>query len=449
MNNIQKGTNMDNQYSYEKMIIGKILYFYRKNSKETLKSFLYNKGKFYNENCLMCDRCTNKEYICTPRTLNKIEKGEYFTKKDCYYYRLCEKFSLKFSINSLLLSKIEIYRNILIENLIDFSKSKLKALSANIELELNKNGDIIYYSEMLNLYLSVIKYKLYRTIATDKDIRLYNYLFDHVKEDDKKIILVFLFDMTYRVTMDCLNREEIMIKAHPYLDEPILYKIKMTHISEMNYLEAYQCFEKEENNKGKITNYQFYTLLQYKAFIFFNSGNFEKSYNILKESLLIPKIDELSDYDLLGCYKKLAIICFSLGNYEEAINYYYLNLKYENSLGNNYVLLFYSLETENRSEEIRAIIEQINIDSIRYSSEKTILEYYKMKYSCNCKSKENAKWLEEYIVKQIKPYFEEMGILHKKIFISDLKKLVNITGDYKKLDKVLDIEIGNINDECS
>ena len=47
------------------------------------------------------------------------------------------------------------------------------------------------------------------------------------------------------------------------------------------------------------------------------------------------------------------------------------------------------------NEEIKTIINKINFESIRYNSERIILEYYKMKYSsnyCRCQYKIVEKW---------------------------------------------------------
>lgn len=438
---------MTDLFTYERKIIGKILAYYRKQNNQKLQSFLYNKGKFYNENCVTCNLCKNSEMICSPKTLLKIENGEESIKKECFYHRLCEKFELKFNLNHTMQFKINNYRSLLIENIVNFSKIKLKQLGANIELELQKNSNIIYYTDILLLYLSVINYKLYRKITLDdKTINLYVYLLDVINEMDKKIILLCLFDMSYRVSLDSLNRDKIIELSMPYLDDPLLYKIKMTHISSMNYIDAYEHFHDEEMKIDTLANYQIFTLLQYKAFIYFNSGNFEKSYDLLEESLRVSSIDDFSDYDVLSCYKKLAIICFVLKKYREAIKYFELNLKYENSLGTNYVLLFYSLEVENKSDRILEIINNIKVEEIRNDLEKMLLKYYKMKYEKDFNYKENAKWLEEYITKNIVPLFDEIGLLHRRVFIHDLRKLVKITGQYKNLDTVLNVDFAEIDD---
>ena len=48
-------------------------------------------------------------------------------------------------------------------------------------------------------------------------------------------------------------------------------------------------------------------------------------------------------------------------------------------------------------------------------------------------SKQQIIELEEYICEEIKPLLKNLGSMHKSIFSDEIKKLVSITGDYKKI----------------
>lgn len=153
----------------------------------------------------------------------------------------------------------------------------------------------------------------------------------------------------------------------------------------------------------------------------------QKCIDILDES------QDFSDYHKISCYKQMGKISFLLEKYEDVIKWYSMILDDNESIGLNYSLLFYSLEKTNQEELIRNILDNLNLSKTKTISEKKILLYYKKKYMYKKQSKQQIIELEEYICEEIKPLLKNLGSMHKSIFSDEIKKLVSITGDYKKI----------------
>lgn len=79
------------------------------------------------------------------------------------------------------------------------------------------------------------------------------------------------------------------------------------------------------------------------------------------------------------------------------------------------------------------MINKIDINHFSNYDEKTILIYYKMKYTSKNLSKYQLSELEDYICINIKPLIPTLGSIQNHIFLSDLKWLISKTNNYKKL----------------
>ena len=103
------------------------------------------------------------------------------------------------------------------------------------------------------------------------------------------------------------------------------------------------------------------------------------------------------------------------------------------------------MEIENRKDEIVDIISKIDfVSSVRNAKEKIVLDYYRDKYLFGELTKERIQLLEKIICYNIKPIFDTMGSLQKRVFISDLKDYVKFTGNYKCLYEVTNIVYDNV-----
>lgn len=425
---------IDDELKYEKRMIGLLVFYYRKKLDINLDEFLYNTGKYYSDNCIACNLCSNSVMICTPKTLYRIEKG-CISKNECYYHRLAEKLDKEFIVDRKIYNRLHQYESCLIDYLVNFSKKKLSKLESLIDTDLLKYSNMIYISEKLNLLKDIINFKLYR-LSPDKDkIELYLYMKDHFEDPDRKLLLLFLYDIRFRLKTFNIDYETIINECNDHNDDPLFYRIKLANIAQMNYLDAYPRLKNEEtNNIENLNNYQKYSLYEYLAFVELNANSYEKSYISMQKCIdILDESQDFSDYHKISCYKQMGKISFLLEKYEDVIKWYSIILDQNESIGLNYSLLFYSLEKTNQEELIRNILDNVNLSKTKTISEKKILLYYKKKYMFKKQTKQQIIELEEYICEEIKPLLKNLGSMHKSIFSDEIKKLVSITGDYKKI----------------
>lgn len=324
----------------------------------------------------------------------------------------------------------------LIHYLSDFSKSNLCKLKLLIEQQLKILNNHIYFSEIYNLYIDIIDFAVASKKPNIKNLDIYVFLKDITETNDKKLILYYLYEISFKISNNLLDRKAIALQCSNYLDEPLFYKMKLHAKSNGNFLDAYVYLAGKElptiNNLNVNHKYCLYNQL---AFIQLNSNAYESSYETTKLCLNLVETypDSFSDIQLLETYKKLGIICYTLHKYEEVVQYLLKPIEAGSTIGANYALFFHSLEKLNTITTIKNILNMIDLNKIGNQNEKIVLVYYKMKYETNELTKNRMCDLEDYICLNLGPALKNIGEIHEQIFFDDLKFYISKTANYKKL----------------
>ena len=421
------------RYNFEKKCIGYLLKYYRKKRNIKIDDLLTKKGTYYYEYCTDCVKCKNKELVCSTKKLYSLERGE-VSKNDCYYYRLAENLDKKFVIDRRLDNKRLNYQTSLVENIVNLSKRNLKRLAALLENDLHEYSEVLYYGDIFSLYLDVINYYLYQKIPSVESIQLYLYLLEFIDDTNKKIALTFLYEISYRVSSDVIDRSKIRECCKPYQDDALFFKFKLEQIVSQNYLDAFeQISQLEEKMGNNLTDYQKCLLLEYKAFILMNADANEKSYNTMKQCLSVAVNNQgFSDYIVNSYYGKLGIVCFVVEKYDEVVECFNELVVKGAPIGPNYSLLFYSMSKCGLEHKIVDVMQMVDKEYLRKPFVEKIFNYYSMKYTQKEFSKKDYILLENMICFDIKPYLDMHGSLQKTIFTDELKFCVEKTGNYKK-----------------
>ena len=160
-------------YKYIKSIIGYLIGYYRNNDNKSTNEFIYDQSDDSTNICMKCNQCNDNHQICSQASLYRIEKGN-IVRKDCIYERLANKLGKKVILDNYeIYYRIESIRNELKDSIVDFSKTKLEKIEANIEYYLDKNKNVLYVEEILSLYLNVVKNVLYNTDLDNKIGQIY------------------------------------------------------------------------------------------------------------------------------------------------------------------------------------------------------------------------------------------------------------------------------------
>lgn len=418
--------------------VGFLIHYYRKKLDVSLDIFLKNNKTFYTQYCLSCNKCTNLETICSPKTLYKIENG-LIPRSECVYYQLCEKLNKSIDLNHEILNnhyKFHIkIQSLLIDSLLNFSKSNLCKIKTLL-VQHQSYRHLIFFNEIFNFYCDFIDFKLEQKLPNSKNIEIYLYLKNFINEVDKKLILLLFYEIKWKINLSQSALDNIVLECHSFIDDPLFYSFKLDSICNNNLLNAYVYLEQNEFSEfDKKNPVDQYYLLNHLAYIQLNSSAFDNAYISINKCINIMKDNDdcFSKPTILACYKKLGIICFQLNKYNESVSCFQKVINNNLSIGINYSLFFHSLEKLHDFDTINEMINKIDINHFSNYDEKTILIYYKMKYTSKNLSKYHLSELEDYICINIKPLIPTLGSIQNHIFLSDLKWLISKTNNYKKL----------------
>ena len=180
------------KFKYVKTVVGKLIGFYRKEYGLPADDFLIGKGNHYQELCKNCKKCDKPELICSRATLYRLEKGN-IVNNECIYHRIAEKLNKSVILdNHSIYNKLLKYRELLVESLVDYSRTQLEKINAEISFDMIKYKNVLYINEILNLYNDIIQCILYKNSVANKNSKIYESLLNIVAEEDKKLI-IFLF----------------------------------------------------------------------------------------------------------------------------------------------------------------------------------------------------------------------------------------------------------------
>ena len=423
----------DISLAYEKKIIGFLISYYRKENGLSVERILHNKKIHYEQYCLECTRCKDKEMICSNKTLRKIENGE-LVKNDCIYYRLSENLNKSICFQRSTYSLIYRLRVMIYENLIDFSYTKLSKILSTLTLEMTKHRNEIYVYEILSFYHDLMTYRTHGTLPETEQLNLYLYLFEKVEGVDSKLMSSFLYNISLQINQLYVKRNQF-IENHlnDLEDDPLFFQIKVMRIADQDLLDAY--FDIHHEMKQSLNLYQKYILYNYKGYVEMNTRDYKRAYETMRVCLqMIEEGADFGPYITQGILRRIGMISFYLKDYEKTIEYLDRALMNEvTMLGMQAVFLYRSLEKTKQTDRLKALLNQIHLDNIQNEMERKITIYYKRKYQSEPLTKKQMSELEDYICEEIKPFLNRMGDLLKNIFLDDLLNYVEKTSNYKKL----------------
>lgn len=422
------------KFKYIKSIIGNLVGYYRKEAGISVDDFLIDTGSHYEELCLNCNKCLDSTIICSRATFYRFEKGN-IVNNECIYHRVAHKLNKQVILENYSIYKtIENYRSLLIHLLIDFSKSKLEKLSAEINYSLIKYKNVLYVEEILNLYNDIILCVLYKKTISYQKGDIYKYLLDIVKEEDKKLITFLFYKDHFKCIKIPFTMDTINDMCSKYYNDLLFFEPMLYNLTSKDSFTAYNyVLSIKDSKKDELTFYHKYLLNREIGHIQLDLGSYEQSYDTLFNCHdLLNKFD--SNVSLLKLnYQDMGKICHLLKKYHEAIEWFMKarELVESKSIGPDYLFLFHALEKTNNMNQINHLLETIDMTKMKDKYGKKIVIYYKMKYTKNKNDILKSVELENYIL-ELLPTLKQYGTIHEDVFDLELKELVSVTGNYKK-----------------
>lgn len=416
-------------FKYEKKIIGHLIHHYRKQQDLSIKEYLHLHNSHYENHCLDCKKCSNPQKACSEITLRKIEKG-FVTNKECIYYKLSENLKRIYLLKWEQIILLRGLRKDLTENIVEYSHTNLNKLSNKLEVLLEENKKVIYIEEILRLYKDITDYKIKRVLPDTKRIELYKMMKDIVDREDKLLILLFMFELGYRI-MD-ISREDIIEECKEYLEEPIMFKIRHHMIMMENELDYYDKIR--EQNLDHLTHSQKFLIYDNYTSAYLNLGAYNRAYESIKLCIeILESGADLGDNTKMVTFKRAGIILYHMKEYEKSVDYFLKAISMNvYGLGINMILFADALEKIQETERIKQPLKKIKVESISNHLERKVIIYYRLKYLDKLDT-DKMRYLEDYICEQLCPLFNENKRIYLDILLDDLKYFSKKTNNYKMI----------------
>lgn len=406
-------------------VIGYLIGYHRKLQNIKINNLIKFNDYIKNRYCKDCQKRCNKKYICSDRTLYKIENGS-VVNDECVYINLIDNLNMHFTSNRILLNKLDLFKNIIVECLLNVNKSSMISILNDITVELDSSVDTIYVSSILNLYKDIIQYKLYEIMPSSNNLKIYIFLYDKLDNINKNIIINLFYTLRYKndLSLTFVNNN----KNYFDYENRLLFEPKLLEIREQDYIKGYETISEIDINY--LNDYQQFLVFNSFAFIQLNLNLFDKCKYSLEKCL---DIYQKNDYPIIigkNTSRQLAMVSYMLNDYEDCINYLKMA---SNDLNDDimaqYALLFDSYQKLNRINEMKQILKEINTKTLLV---KEYVIYYKLKYEKDLDITQMIK-LEDYINQSIVPIINKTGMIFKNIFKKEIMTLVSQTKRYKSL----------------
>lgn len=403
----------------DKVKIGKLIHFYRKNVQNNKSQNLFLKNK-YDEN------------ICSRQTLSKIEKG-IIIKQDSIYEELIQnlnlKYNTKFSVEEIiteemcskLLVACDYYQ---LDDLIKLSSEYMKQLEPYTQY-------ILFNEYYLCLYWIHTYYTNFK-LPTLNDSKFIISLKDIINPDLYEVIMDLVFkskslnsdyDFTYfnyKNSKTIINRGNYMMSLYNQsrLNEmdKMCTILKKDCISQNNYIRLLDIYTSEGLTLTETETTKFNLLIS-KA-----------------ETLIVEHRDKIPPLKINQMYKNFGLQSERLKLYNKAIMYLE---KYIQSNGLYTRIIYINLcicyEYENEIEKLKNFIK----DKTLYcgnSQYELLLNYFIYKYNMNYSYNQ----LSDFIVNEVPSIIDNTMATFKDFFYDELTFLVDQTKRYKDLKDFLD-----------
>ncbi len=402
-----------------KIKIGKLIYYYRKNIYKHMSQETFLKNKF-------------NEQICTRQTLSKLEKGS-IIKQDRIYEELLQNFHLKYNTKY---SIEEIITPTMCSDLLYacdyYQLDTLVELSDNYMKQLEPFTQYVFFYEY---YLCMHWIHTYYTdfiLPTMDDAHFIISLKEIIHPDLYEVMMDLVFkcksinsdyDFTYfnyKKSKTIINRGNYMMSLYNKSELNEMYKmctiLEKECISKKNFIRLLDIYTSEGLTLTETETNKFNLLIK------------------KTEDLIYTHKDKIPSLKINQMYKNFGLQSERLKLYNQAIiyleKYIQSNGLYVRIINVNLCICY---EYENKIEKLKQFIKDKELYHGN-SQYELLLNYFIYKYNMNYSSI----LLSDFIVNDVPQILDETMATFKDFFYDELTSLVNETKRYKDIKDFLD-----------
>lgn len=401
-------------FEYENGIIGLLIGYYRKQKNK--EDHFYSKQNFINyktdkiyELCLTCDKvCAKRESICSYKSYAKIEKGK-SVKNICYYIDLCEKLGLIYKLNQQIIEEFEFIERKMLYLIKSYEKEELIRFKTFLEKLSIEYENVIYFGEMLQLYLQILSYLLTRHTPqiSCKDFYLEN--IDRFNDNTKFFIYYLLDKYHYYYGNEIKYTEELFQLMPNILEISLQDKLRTMETNQFyDYLKSYDL--------NLCSLYDKYLISIYISDCGYHLNDFEFALNVINQSIDDMKKDAnlLPETLFYTALLKKSSLLFAIHHYSECLKIYKDVFEYNyNLLSMDFMFFIRSMRLTGQIDSIHKYVNYETFHKIINPRLKVIYRYYLLMYCSNCSIKD----LQAYILNYLLPLAKT-----DKIILSYLKE---------------------------
>lgn len=418
-------------YEYENKIVGILIGYYRqKRSKKdenfSRRLFVKWKSEKVKEMCLSCSKnCAKKDRICAPKTSLSIEKGEPI-KNICFYIDFADKLGYRYLLNQRLLDIIHYSEKKLMLLIKTNQKKELITFKVFLQNNLKNYKDIIYFSEMLQLYLAITCMLLDFTYPKVSLVDLFEKIYPHLNSQSQ-FFISFLLYRYYKIYHEDKNKQQKYLNLLQQLETKNTYHFLLNQKEKMTSLEFYRYLL--DFDKNKFLPYEQYIVQDNLVDILIELGHYNEAKKQVDICVKIAesKDEELSDVALYSAYTKKAVVLYHLKQYDEALLFFKQVFHFNaDILLLNFILFIDCFEKSSQSKSIKSYLDIDTYRSLNITKVKRLYRYYQQKYVFNYPFKE----LELFILDELKSFLP-LNSAYYEIIKKDMIEYCQETKDYK------------------
>lgn len=418
-------------YEYENKIIGLFIGYYRKkrlkhDERFSRKDFVAYKSNDLKDMCQTCKKtCAKKEAICAAKTSLWIEKGEVI-KNVCFYIDFCAKLDREYVLNKRMLEMIAYSEKKLVSLIRNNSQTGLEDFKLFLETSYQKYKNVMYFSEMLQLYLVIVKMLLDYEFPDYHLVEIYEEFYSAFNSTTKYFISYML--MHYYETYDYQMDKQLFYEGE--LGNQGIYNVEYV-------------LRKRKKKSSLLDFYHYLTdidtseLLPYERYlvqIFLSGTSYQlKHYRLALKAieqclndLSVPE-ESMTQHALYYAYAKKANILYRLERYNEALALYKQVYMYDpDLLALDFMLFIHCFEICEQNKSVQRYLKSENLHRLKIPSVKRIYRYYQQKFYYHASFKE----LEAFILDELR-YFIPIETVYYDIMRSDMMEYCTATKDYK------------------
>ena len=401
-------------YNNENQVIGLLIGYYRKKLNEndpgfSRYNFIKEKSELVRELCKDCNKvCAKRSAICSIKTSICLEKGDPI-KNTCYYIDLTFKLNKKYILNRKILDLITYAEKKMISLIKSYYRDDLIKFRDFLIVSMKSYSNVIYITELLQLYLAITDYMLYFKFPQQELVNMYELLYPKLSSQTQALI-AYLLIKYYEYS---INDKD---KVNLYLDELTLMKINPFEIKlkklhkNLSVIELYDILIKMP--LSKYSRYEQVLIRLYLADIYFLIEEYEKSLVILErivedlKNTNIPLVNMILGRTL----SKKGTVLFSLQEYDQAINVYKEVFEMgPDLLSQDFMVFIHCLMKSNQKYYVNHYINLNIYQEITSVIVKKIFQYYILKLN----SKTLPKSLISFALKNLKPVLPEKTVAYQ------------------------------------